>query len=92
LVDCDNEAPGRTGDNSTHLWKNSREHNRALLASLKNVECGDELLELTKNDVAMMRMANIEVVDNSDGVNYLLAPRFAVQQEKANGATKNQTR
>jgi len=73
---------------SSALRENVCERNKELLASLKNAECGDELLQLTKDDVAKARMSDFKLITQSDDVDYLLSPRFAVTQEKADGSKK----
>jgi len=63
-------------------------HNKALLASLRDSEHGETLLEQAKAEVKNHRLMNVEPLDSDGEAPYLLSPRFGLVQHKTDGSTK----
>ena len=70
------------------LWSKMWESNRCLMSSLVENEFGEELLQSMKKDSAAGRMSEILAVQSADELDFLLAPRFGVAQQKADGSRK----
>ena len=64
------------------------ESNAKLAERLAEDPSSGELLRLTQQDADLGRMTEPEAVSDLKAVEYLLAPRFGVRQEKADGSTK----
>ena len=63
-------------------------HNAALQQRLSEDACSAELLKMTRADAEKGRMTQPTIVKDLGDVNFLLAPRFGVEQLKPDGSIK----
>ena len=70
------------------LWNKHREINVALLSELREDRNSEWLLKHTREEAALGRMSEPIVLDESVLEGWLLQPRFAIEQRRADGSKK----
>ncbi len=81
-------VPGGVAKSSAALKQSCAGSNRKLLASLRECDGSDKLLELTREDARLGRMTPPVLVAEADIGNTLLHPRFLLEQGKPGGRKK----
>ena len=80
--------PRRDGRPLAELWQSREKRNKALVRSLYADTSAEWLLQHTREEAALGRMAEPIVVDDCSKVEALLQPRFAVEQQREDGSMK----